>query len=246
MTRPASLIVVQVSQRKQPKATPELVWHAAADPERTLCGRHAGLALVTAYEPVVLRYEATDDGEIPVYERWPKHWPSTERRKACDSCVHAAELLWRKVDREPNVEVLNDALVLKRLAGPLTEAVAEARDRLAAIGYPNASRSGGGGVADDTGRFATEATEIVDWLDAVRDVKAQVHDDVLELMRLVARYAPKAETTKPRYCGDAQRAMSEAERAGWVQDEQCRRYEQRANGLCDRCGIRYARREIAS
>ena len=237
MTRPAKLVVISIEERARKRAQPVTLLHAAhphSDSPKTLCGRHSGLQ-------GVLRFDLTD-------ERWPKHWPSTDNRLVCAPCVAASELLWRRADREPNVDLLNASTLLKRLATELTPTLADVKDALASIGFPTSSDRGGGGVADDTGYEAVKVQGLLDWIDAVRDVKEQVIDGVHELDRLIGRQRPRgaATTDAPAFCGDNQQKMTDKQKAGWTTEIECRRYGTRSDGLCDRCGKRADRAKVAA
>lgn len=227
MTRPAKLIVISVEERARKRAVPVTLLHAAhpgQDSARTLCGRHGGLQ-------GVLRFDLT-------VEPWPKHWPSTDNRAVCAPCVTASELLWRRADREPNVDLLNASVLLKRLATDLTPTLADVKDALASIGYPTNSERGGGGIADAPGRDAVRVQGLLDWIESTRDVKEQIVDSVFELERLIARQRPRGIGVEMTTCGVNQEAMTAEQKAGWTTEIECRRYGTRPDGLCSRCGQR--------
>jgi hypothetical protein len=226
------LVIAAVTERAKERGVQVVTHHAAPTGESTLCGRHGALKLVDAVEYLT--------------ERWPKHWPSTDTRKVCSACITAAEMLWRRVDHEPNVDLLNASIDCKRLARELTPMLADVKEALASLGYPTNSERGGGGASDDTGHDAATAHDLTAWVEDVRDAKRDLLRGVRRLDVLLGRRRVREEPTKGQMCGQTQVLMDADELEGWTPDYQCGRYGTRGNGLCDRCGKRWDRRLVAA
>lgn len=261
MTTPHRLVIIAATTQQRTKkgdltGEPETIHHAAHpdDTSQAICGKLASdskrVAVLDWATIPISKPDPQNHGEvIIVAERWPKHWRSTDDRNPCQRCRDAAELMWRRVDHQPNQRLADagqQALADAKLVTPL---LAGWRDELSSIGYPTTGEAGGGGYADQTGAFVARAHDLTERIEAMRDLISDHIETGARLHAFLERYRPKdTSDTKPNRgtCGSAQKAMTDEEREGWTVDLLCASLGVRANGLCHRCGMRYDRRAKAA